>query len=182
LWNFARGICGQQRKDGTHESEWSTARMTVMADNDRPFVIERAGPKGRIRLNAAAKYWAQEHGMSLAEMAQYLLMQNQGVESSAEETPAAEEKYPEDILPDVTLSENIEDRRQEPEFVADSTMNQVWGGMPAVSPQAQQFGSNPLASALGFSNVGRSPSQAPSFYGPNAPPSFLQFLQNQRGY
>src|SRR5262245_1380441 len=156
--------------------------MTVMADDDRPFVIERAGAKGRIRLNAAAKYWAQEHGMSLAEMSQYLLGQNQdALESSVEETPAAEEA--EDILPDVTLSENIEDRRQEPEFVADSTMNQVWGGMPAVSPQAQQFGSNPLANALGFSNVGRSPSQAPQFYGPNAPPSFLQFLQSQqRGY
>ena len=36
--------------------------------DDRPFVIERAGPKGRIRLNAAAKYWAQEYGMSLTEM------------------------------------------------------------------------------------------------------------------
>src|SRR5262245_33228008 len=155
--------------------------MTVMADNDRPFVIERAGPKGRIRLNAAAKYWAQEHGMSLAEMAQYLLAQNQDVESSVEETPAAEEKYPEDFLPHVTPSENVEDRRDEPIY-GPGVMRQIWGELPHdVAPQAQVFGPNPLANALGFRDVGRSPSP-PQFYGPNAPPSFLQFLQNQRGY
>jgi hypothetical protein len=42
----------------------------------RPFVIERPGEKGRIKLGPEAKFWAQEHGMSLTEMAKYLLARN----------------------------------------------------------------------------------------------------------
>ena len=75
-----------------------------MTDDDRPFVIERAGPKGRIRLNAAAKYWAQEYGMTLTEMGKYLLAQDQqaGAQSQSESAVAT------DFLPDVTLSENVD--------------------------------------------------------------------------
>jgi len=45
-----------------------------MSDDGRPYVIERSGPKGRIKLNAAAKYWAREHGMTDQEMAKHLLL------------------------------------------------------------------------------------------------------------
>jgi len=147
--------------------------------NGKPYEI--LSPT-KIRLGPEAKDWAKEHGMTLQEMGRYLLAQNQDVESSAEETPAAEEKYPQDFLPDVTLSENIEDRRDEPIY-GPGVMRQIWGELPHdVAPKAQVCGPGGLSSALGFLNVGRSPSQAPQFYGPNAPPSFLQFLQNQRGY
>src|SRR5262245_16097619 len=89
----------------------------------------------KIRLGPEAKDWAKEHGMTLQEMARYLLAQNQDVESNAEETPAAEEA--EDILPHVTPSENIEDRRDEPIY-GPGLMRQVWGELPHdVAPQAQ---------------------------------------------
>src|SRR5262245_65211861 len=101
--------------------------------------------------------------MTLQEMGRYLLEQNQDVESSAEETPAAEEA--EDILPDVTLSENIEDRRDEPIY-GPGVMRQIWGELPHdVAPQAQVFGPNPLANALGFSDVGKRPAPAPQVLG-----------------
>jgi hypothetical protein len=48
-----------------------------MSDDDRPFVIERPGPKGRIRLNADARHWAHEHGMTLAEFARHLLLRDE---------------------------------------------------------------------------------------------------------
>jgi len=48
-----------------------------MADEYRPFLIERPGEKGRIKLGPDAKYWAEQHGMTLAEMARYLLAQNE---------------------------------------------------------------------------------------------------------
>ena len=41
-----------------------------MDDDHRPFVIE--GPT-RIRLGPDAKFWAQEHGLSLESLARYLL-------------------------------------------------------------------------------------------------------------
>jgi hypothetical protein len=51
-----------------------------------PFIIERPGRDGRIRLRAEAKYWAEQHGMSNVELARYLLLRDeQGPESPPEE-------------------------------------------------------------------------------------------------
>jgi hypothetical protein len=47
-----------------------------MADEYRPFVVERRGRDGRIRLGPEAKYWAAQNNMTLAEWARYLLKQN----------------------------------------------------------------------------------------------------------
>jgi hypothetical protein len=47
----------------------------------RPFVVERPGKNGRIKLGPEARYWAEQHGMSLTEMARYLLLRDeQGLE------------------------------------------------------------------------------------------------------
>src|SRR5262245_9079784 len=94
-------------------------------DDFRPYVIERPGKRGRIRLNADARWWAKQHGMTDREMASYLLGMDEGVEPSGEREGVATE----DFLPDVTLSENVEDRRQEPIYGA-GAMQQVWGAMP----------------------------------------------------
>jgi hypothetical protein len=72
--------------------------------DDRPFVIERAGPKGRIRLNAAAKEWAQEYGMTLTEMGRYLLAQDQQTGEQGQSDSAVAT----DFLPTVTPSEDVE--------------------------------------------------------------------------
>jgi len=65
-------------------------------DNEyRPFVIERPGTRGRVRLNAEAKWWAQQHGMSLTEMAKYLLARDEQGDVPAQSTD-------EDFLPNVT--------------------------------------------------------------------------------
>ena len=56
---------------------------------DRYFVIERPGEKGRIKLGPEAKYWAEQSGMTVAEMARYLLAQNSGDEYSEETNDGA---------------------------------------------------------------------------------------------
>jgi hypothetical protein len=56
-------------------------------DEHRPFVVERPGKSGRIRLHPEAKWWAQEHGMSLTEMAKYLLARDEQKELEAPELP-----------------------------------------------------------------------------------------------
>ena len=71
--------------------------------NGKPYEI--LSPT-KILLGPEAKDWAKEHGMTLQEMGRYLIAQNRDVESSGEETPAAEEAQ--DFLPDVTLSENVD--------------------------------------------------------------------------
>jgi hypothetical protein len=58
----------------------------MAADEHRPFVIERRGEKGRIRLHAEAKFWAEQHGMTLAEMAKYLLARDEQ-EEGLDEAP-----------------------------------------------------------------------------------------------
>jgi hypothetical protein len=72
-------------------------------------------------------------------------------------------------------SENIEDRRQDPEYVRDHWLEQY---APGPAPQAQQWGQNPLANALGFMNVGQQPAPAPQVLEPTAPqypPAFRNF-------
>ena len=143
--------------------------------DDNFFVIERSGHKGRIKLGPEAKYWAKENGMTLAEMARYLLAQNSDESEASVEGPNAPEVpstavAESDFLPDITPSENIEDRRQAPEYVPDATMKQLWGAMPHnVAPQVRTFGPNPLANALGFGDVGRAPAPAPQVLGPYQP-------------
>lgn len=46
------------------------------ASSDQPYTIERAGSKGRIRLGPEAQLWAQEWGMTLTELAKYLLQRD----------------------------------------------------------------------------------------------------------
>jgi hypothetical protein len=41
-----------------------------MDSNEKPFEIESPT---RIRLGPEARYWAEQHGMTLTEMAKYLL-------------------------------------------------------------------------------------------------------------
>src|SRR5262249_33477813 len=97
FWANARAISTAERAPPASQTSWGNS----MNDDDRPFVIERAGPKGRIRLNAAAKYWAQEYGMSLTEMGKYLLAQDQQAGGQGQSGSAG---ATEDFLPDVTLA------------------------------------------------------------------------------
>jgi hypothetical protein len=102
-----------------------------MTDDDyQPFVVERPGKNGRIRLGPEARYWAEQHGMSPVEMARYLLLQH--------------EAQQEDRVLSGGFSENIEDRREEPPQL-DITNKQIWGPMADVPPHAQTFGPNPLS-------------------------------------
>jgi hypothetical protein len=58
-------------------------------DEHRPFIIERPGKNGRIKLGPEAKYWAEQNGMTLTEWAKYLLAQDLINESeSGTATPA----------------------------------------------------------------------------------------------
>jgi hypothetical protein len=116
----------------------------------------------KIKLGPEAKYWAEQNGMTLAEMAKHLLHQHYNGDQVSDGAS-------EDFLPGVTPSENVEDRRDEG-FVPDKTMAQIWGAYPHnVAPHVQTFGSNPLANALGFGDVGKNiPAQAPVL-GPTAP-------------
>jgi hypothetical protein len=54
-------------------------------DEHRPFVIERPGKDGRIKLGPEAKYWAEQHGMSNTELARYLLLRDEQAESPPSE-------------------------------------------------------------------------------------------------
>jgi hypothetical protein len=124
-------------------------------DEYGPFVVERSGPKGRIKLGPEAKYWAEQHGMTLQEMARYLLQQH---EAQQEDDRALSGGF----------SENIEDRRDEA-FVPDKTAQQIWGQMADVPMQAQTYGPNPLANQSGFRDIGQRPAPAPQVMGPTAP-------------
>jgi hypothetical protein len=116
----------------------------------------------KIKLGPEAKYWAEQNGMTLAEMAKHLLHQHYNGDQVSDGAS-------EDILPHVTPSENVEDRRDE-SFVPDKTMQQIWGAYPyAAAPHAQTFGPNPLANALGFGDVGKSPAPGVPVIGPTAP-------------
>jgi len=145
--------------------------------DDKYFVIERPGHKGRVKLGPEAKFWAEQNGMTVRQMARYLLAQNSDDEYSGtpEELEAAQNLPStavagEDFLSGVTPSENVEDRRQEPEYVNDPTMKQIWGQMPHdVAPHATTYGVNPLSAALGFRDVGNRPASAPQVMGPTEP-------------
>jgi hypothetical protein len=47
-----------------------------MIDDDL-YRGERPGPAGRIKLGPEARYWAEQHGMSLTELAKYLLARDE---------------------------------------------------------------------------------------------------------
>ena len=47
-----------------------------MMDDSQPFVIERPGLNGRIRLGPLAKEMAAMNGMSLEQLAKHLLQQD----------------------------------------------------------------------------------------------------------
>src|SRR5262245_23647670 len=131
-----------------------------MVEDDRPYVVESPT---RIRLGPYARQLAQEYGISLAEMAKYLIAQHYN--SDANVSGGQQEEF----LPNTTPSENIEDRRGE-QYVGDKTMQQIWGPVANVPLQAQTFYPNPLANALGAGDIGRPMPQSPQqFYGPTAP-------------
>ena len=64
-----------------------------MSDDFRPYVIERPGKRGRVKLGPEAKWWAEQHGMTLQEMARYLLQRDE----QGPELPTSESS--EDFLP-----------------------------------------------------------------------------------
>jgi hypothetical protein len=66
-----------------------------MEDEYRPFVIERPGKNGRVKLGPEAKAWAEQHGMTLTEMARYLLQRDEQGDVPAQSAD-------EDFLPNVT--------------------------------------------------------------------------------
>ena len=80
----ARTIPNAKRKNVAHESERGDSELAMAEDDFRPYVIERPGARGRIKLGPEAKFWAQQHGMSLQEMAKYLLARDEGAEPSGE--------------------------------------------------------------------------------------------------
>jgi len=113
---------------------------------------------------------AQMVGMTPKEYTRHLWLQgNVGDVNGGQGAAVPREEF----LPDITLSENIEDRRQDPEYIPDATMKQIWGNMADVPPQAQTFGPNPLANSLGFPDVGRVPAPAPQVLGPFQPRPFI---------
>ena len=59
----------------------------MAADDYRPFIVERPGEKGRIKLSLEAKYWAEQHGMTLAEFARYLLLRDEQEGTELPELP-----------------------------------------------------------------------------------------------
>src|SRR5947208_15477696 len=148
-------------------------------DDNQPYVIERAGLKGRIRLGAEAKWWAKEHGRTLPEMAKYLLARQHFGEGDVE-TPlehqaddsAADQRSAENLQRYEALSgvpsENVEDRRDET-YEPDLTMRSRGLNPAEPSPQAQSWSANPLANAAGFLDVGKSPAPAPPYLGPTQP-------------
>jgi hypothetical protein len=164
-----------------------------MADDYRPFIVERPGKNGRIKLGPEAKWWAQQHGMTLREMARYLLQRDEqgdaqamiGGESESAETTPTEAQIAEearDFLPSITPSENIEDRRQEEPIFGPGVMRQIWGEYPHnTAPQVQTYGPNPLANALGFGDVGQRPAPVPQTLGPYQPRWPQQFGSFQYG-
>jgi hypothetical protein len=54
-------------------------RGCTKMDEERPFVIESPT---RIRLGPDARFWAEQHGLSLEEMAKFLLTKEKKVEKA----------------------------------------------------------------------------------------------------
>src|SRR5215468_4805658 len=87
-------------------------------------------------------------------MAKHLLMQQTPEQIAAAHNPPPMAQ--EDFLPDAPLSENVEDRRDQPIYGAGALKN-IWGNMADVPPVVRTFGPNPLANALGFRDIGQQP-------------------------
>ena len=136
-----------------------------MEDDDRPYVVESPT---RIRLGPYARQLAQQYGLSLTEMARYLLDAHNADNAGAD--PAQRSMAAEDFLPNTTpSSENIEDRRGE-QFVPDKTMQQIWGPVANVPLQAQTYYDAGLAHALGAGDIGRQPAPPQAqVFAPTAP-------------
>ena len=142
----------------------------MTADNeDRLYRVDGS----KVWLSPTAVAYAAEYfgpgRQGVRKMAEYLRMV--GADESGEGAePAPTAVATEDFLPGVTPSENLEDRRQNPEYVRDKTMQQIWGAYPHdAAPHVQTFGPNPLANALGFQDVGKNPAPTPQAMGPYQP-------------
>jgi len=138
------------------------------------YAREYFGP-GRQGARQMAKYLMMQQAAltpptaPMSDLAPYLRAPSgpqQEYEATEEQAP------PPEFLPDVTPSENIQDRREE-HFVPDKTMQQIWGPMADVPPVVRTYGPNPLANALGFPDVGRVPAPAPQVLGPYQPRPFI---------
>jgi len=128
-------------------------------EDDRPYVVESPT---RIRLGPYARQLAQEYGISLTEMAKYLIAQHYNSDAAN-----VSDGQQEEFLPNTTPSENIEDRRSE-QYVGDKTMQQIWGPVANVPLEAQTY--YPLANALGFGAVGQQPAPPQAqVFAPTAP-------------
>jgi hypothetical protein len=95
----------------------------MTAEDDQPYVVESPS---RIKLSPEAKYWAQEHGMTLTEMGRYLLQQH-AQQQAAQEGEASNFEGAGSGLSGEP-SENIEDPRQDPEYVRDHWLEQYAPG------------------------------------------------------
>ena len=104
------------------------------------------------------------------QMAKHLLTQQTPEQIEAADTPPPTAQ--EEFLPDATLSENIEDRRDEPLYGA-GALRDIWRNTADAPPVVRTFGPNPLANALGFGDVGRVPAPAPQVLGPYQPRPFI---------
>jgi hypothetical protein len=140
----------------------------MTAGDERLYKIDGS----KVWLSPTAVAYAAEYfgpgRQGVIEMAKYLRMV--GADESGEGAePAPTAVAESNFLPDVTPSENVQDRRDE-HFVPDKTMQQIWGAYPhQVAPHVQTFGPNPLANALGFQDVGKSPAPATQVMGPHQP-------------
>jgi len=133
----------------------------------------------KVWLSPTAREYAAEYfgpgRQGLRKMAEYLRMVGADESEASVEGPNAPEAPSTAVaesgfLPHVTPSENIDDRRADPEYVSDATMKQLWGAMPHnVAPQVRTFGPNPLTNALGFGDIGRRPAPVPNVMGPFQP-------------
>jgi hypothetical protein len=115
-------------------------------EDDRPYVIESPT---RIKLGPEAKYWAGQHGLSIEELARYLLQQDrlreQGVEVDWQSEPANAE---------VTSYNFPEDQHPNPNYASNASLQELQsltGAAPSpapnqVNPQEQI---SRLATALG---------------------------------
>jgi hypothetical protein len=141
----------------------------MTAGDERLYKIDGS----KVWLSPTAVAYAAEYfgpgRKGVIEMAKYLRMV--GADESGEGAePAPEAVAREDFLPDAAPSEQIEDRRQDPEYVPDKTQQLIWGPPVANVPlQARAIYSGPLGQQLGVGDVGKRTAPGVPVLGPTAP-------------
>jgi hypothetical protein len=148
--------------------------------DDRPYIVERSGLNGRIKLGPEAKYWAEQHGMTLREMAHYLLQQDEAQQEDGVLPMQHGGRADDDLrYEQFPASPNVEDARETDPYLQPPGERGWWNARKpeyGVDPQLifeheSRNQPSPLGNELGYASIGNSPPQAPySGPAPLAPP------------